>query len=125
MLRYLNSAGMTSERKCRLFVVACGREVLHLCPDRALVRIALATAEGFADGSETAIALIEAEGTLGPIGRQGNGVPDSLEEGDSANARFHAMMAVRQAVCLDDAAYRYRDRVRDAVWHATNASACE
>jgi hypothetical protein len=65
MVRHLKGAKSASERKQRLFVVAACRAIVHLCPDPVVARAALETAERFADGSETAVAVVEAEGAVG------------------------------------------------------------
>ena len=80
MLDYLRESGRASDRKLRLFAVACCRRLLHLrWPDA--VQEALEVAERFADGQAGADDLRRAAAA-----RYGGGFPLSLRAGAVARA---------------------------------------
>jgi hypothetical protein len=65
MLEWLRSQGWPSERKLRLFAVACFTRVKHLCPDprgQHVVEVAERYADGAASASELQAALKDAAG---------------------------------------------------------------
>jgi hypothetical protein len=63
MLTFLQDSGKLSERKARLFAVACARRVLPASPDEDMLQ-ALAVAEQFADGTVTRHQLARARSSL-------------------------------------------------------------
>ena len=119
MIDALDNLGMISQRKLRLFAVACCQRIVHLCPGRIAFEVALETAELFADELRPEQDLIDADSALVVI-EQRTGDDDALNTDD---ARYHAMQATGQAVCLDSTECPYHHRMRDVVLHTANASA--
>src|SRR4051812_2417670 len=64
MVQFLGTSRKLSQRKWRLFAVACCRRVWHVLPDprsRSAVEVAERYADGFASVEELSSALAEAE----------------------------------------------------------------
>src|SRR5262245_63532431 len=122
MFDHLERSGTIPQRKLRLFAVACCRHIVHLCPEPHIFRMALDTAELFADGLEREQEMIDADEVLVVIERRvEDKEPDEPDESDAAQALYHAMQAVGQAMCLDTAECPYRHRMRDVVLHVADA----
>ena len=114
MLDYLRESGRASDRKLRLFAVACCRRLLHLrWPDS--VQEALEVAERFADGQATAEDLRRA---AADAARYDGAFPLGLRAGAVARAcgpdARDAASATGQVVSALDVAAGRSDSVRRA-----------
>jgi hypothetical protein len=88
MLRLLRYSGTASERKLRLFAVACCRRIWHLLPDQEC-REAVRVAESFAEGKATTEVLREVEGA-------GASYYDYREDVPQERLAYHAGGAIFQ-----------------------------
>jgi hypothetical protein len=122
MLEYLGRIENFSQRKLRLFAVACCREIVHLCPEpQRLFLTGLEAAERFADGLISEAELTEADEPLVEIERR---LEDGPED-DSLDVTLSSCKAVGQTMCLDEADHPYLYRMADVILHVTNAVAFE
>ncbi len=85
MLTFLRSSGRVSDRKSRLWMVACCRMVWHVLPDERS-RTAVAVAERFADGLASESELYDAEGVAWETVEQLDGGPIPVEHAARAAA---------------------------------------
>jgi hypothetical protein len=113
MLDYLRESGRASDRKLRLFAVACCRRLLHLrWPDA--VQEALEVAERFADGQATADDLRRAAADAAhydgafPLGLRAGAVVRACgsDAGDAASATGQVVSALYSAAGRSDSVRR-------------------
>ena len=123
MFHCLSKATRLTERKVRLFAVACCRRIAYWFTDPAL-GAALDVAERYADGLASEAELTAADQAALAVEEQlETEAEDDPARANAADAFYHAAKAVGQTVCLDHPDCRFIYRMRDTILHVAHTAA--